>query len=75
MSTTVFAMVDGHALGGLMRIVVTRPSGMSAARAAADAVVAAIDLAASRFREDSELSRLNASADQDVVVSPLLAAA
>jgi thiamine biosynthesis lipoprotein len=74
-STTVFGIVDGHALGGLMRVVVTRPDGVAAARAAADEVVAAIDLAASRFRDDSELSRLNRTPETEVVVSPLLAAA
>jgi thiamine biosynthesis lipoprotein len=58
-----------------MRVVVTRPSGLTAAKRAVDEVVDAMDAAASRFREDSELSRLNARPEQDVVVSPLLAAA
>ena len=37
-----------------------------------DEVVQAVDLAANRFREDSELSRLNARPEQAVVVSPVL---
>ena len=69
------ATSDGQALGGSMRIVVTAPRSLNAARAAVDEVVAAIDDAASRFREDSELSRLNAAPDREVVVSPLLAQA
>lgn len=75
MTTTVLGIADGRALGGLMRIVVTRPDRLTAARAAVDETVAAMDAAASRFRGDSELSRLNASPDRDVVVSPLLAKA
>jgi FAD:protein FMN transferase len=43
-----------------------------AIRAAVDREVAAIDDAASRFRPDSELSRLNAAGAARVVVSPLL---
>lgn len=58
-----------------MRVVVTRPEDLSQAKAAADLVVAEIDAAASRFRDDSELSRLNATPGRDVAVSPLLAKA
>jgi thiamine biosynthesis lipoprotein len=58
-----------------MRVVVTKPSGLLAAKAAVDLVVHAMDVAASRFREDSELSRLNAMPGQAVTVSPLLARA
>ncbi len=75
MSSTVLAIADGRALGGSLRVVVTRPGSIRAAKAAVDEVVAAIDEAASRFREDSELSRLNASPDRAVTVSPLLAMA
>lgn len=75
MTATVLGIADGRALGGSMRVVVTRPDRLAAARAEVDAVVAAIDLAASRFREDSELSRLNASAEREVAVSALLARA
>jgi len=75
MSTSLFGIVDGRALGGSMRIVVTRADRLAAARTAVERVVADIDEAASRFREDSELSRLNRSPDQPMQVSPLLAQA
>ena len=65
-------IVDDHALGGSLRLVVTNPGSLRAAKAAVDAVIKAIDDAASRFREDSELSRLSASPEREVVVSPLL---
>jgi len=51
---------------------VTRTADLTAAKTAVDQVVRAVDLAASRFREDSELSRLNATPDRDVACSPLL---
>ena len=75
MSATVFGIADDHALGGSLRLVVTNPNHLRAAKSAVDQVVGAIDHAASRFREDSELSRLNASPEQDIRVSPLLAQA
>ncbi len=75
MTTTVLGIADGQALGGSLRVIVTRPGALGVAGAAVDQIVRAIDAAASRFREDSELSRLNASPDRDVVVSPLLAQA
>jgi thiamine biosynthesis lipoprotein len=74
-SSTVLGIADGRALGGSLRVVVTRPGSIRAAKAAVDEVVAAMDETASRFREDSELSRLNASPDREVAVSPLLAQA
>ena len=75
MSSTVLGIADDRALGGTLRVIVTRPGALRAAKAAVDEVVAAIDQAASRFREDSELSRLNASPERDVTVSPMLAQA
>lgn len=45
----------------------------AAARMVADEVLEEVDLACSRFRPDSELSRLNASGDQPVDVSPTFA--
>jgi thiamine biosynthesis lipoprotein ApbE len=72
-SVTLLGIADDVALGGSLRVIVTRPHRLSAAKAAVDDVVRAIDLAASRFREESELSRLNQLHDQEVVVSPLLA--
>jgi thiamine biosynthesis lipoprotein ApbE len=75
MSASVLGIADDRALGGSLRVVVTDPRSLGAAKAAVDAVVAAIDVAASRFRDDSELSRLNASPEEEVTVSPLLAQA
>jgi thiamine biosynthesis lipoprotein ApbE len=67
------ATVDDRAFGGALRVVVTRAADLPAAKAAVDELVRAVDLAASRFREDSELSRLNGMPDRDAVVSGLLA--
>lgn len=75
MTATVLAIADSQALGSALRVIVTRPAALGAAGAAVDRVVRAIDAAASRFREDSELSRLNASPGRDVTISPLLAQA
>lgn len=72
---SVLGIADDRALGGSLRVIVTKPSCLRAAKVAVDQVVDAIERAASRFREDSELSRLNASPERDVTVSPLLAQA
>jgi len=74
-TTSVLGIAEGRALGCSTRIVVTRPQALAAARAAVDGVLAAIDAAASRFRPDSELSRLNATPGRAVTVSHLLARA
>jgi thiamine biosynthesis lipoprotein len=68
-------MVDGRALGTSMRLIVTRPKAVTVAKGAADRIIEAIDQAASRFREDSELSRVNREAGREVRISPLLAQA
>ena len=75
MTASVLGIADDRALGGSVRVIVTRPRSLGAAKAAVDKVVVAIDSAASRFREDSELSRLNANPDRVIRVSPLLAEA
>jgi FAD:protein FMN transferase len=67
------AAVDGRAFGGLLRVVVTQAADLAPAKAAVDELVGAVDIAASRFREDSELSLLNATPDHEVMISPLLA--
>jgi len=67
-----FATADDRALGGLLRVVVTRPSRLSAAKAAVDRSLEEMDAAASRFRADSELSRINASPEREVRVTALL---
>jgi thiamine biosynthesis lipoprotein ApbE len=57
-----------------MHVVVTNPDGLGVATEAVQRVVDAIDLACSRFREDSELSRLQAGdGRREGIVSPLLA--
>ena len=75
MTTSVLGIADDRALGTSVRVIVTHPSSLIAAKAAVDRVLRQIDVAASRFRADSELSRLNAMPDQVVKVSPLLARA
>jgi len=69
---TPVAIADDRALGGSLRVIVTHEPDLAAAKAAVDEVVRAVDLAANRFREDSELSRLNATTGRDVVISALL---
>jgi thiamine biosynthesis lipoprotein len=75
MSYTLLGIADRRALGGSMRVVVTKPESLRAATTAVEQIVDAIDQAASRFREDSELSRINASPERVAKLSPLLAQA
>ena len=72
MNPSPLAIVDGRALGGSLRVVVTGDVDVEVAKTAIDELLQAIDLAASRFRDDSELSRLNATPGSKVVISPLL---
>jgi thiamine biosynthesis lipoprotein len=51
---------------------VSDPAGLGDAREIVDQVVAEIDLACSRFRDDSELTAVNAAAGEPVRVSPLM---
>jgi thiamine biosynthesis lipoprotein len=60
------------ALGSSATVLVTEPQALQAARREVEEELAAIDLACSRFRDDSELSRLNAARGRPVKVSPLL---
>jgi thiamine biosynthesis lipoprotein len=71
-SRTALAITDDRALGGSLRVIVTHEPDLAAAKSAVDEVVRAVDIAANRFHEDSELSRLNATPGHDVVISPLL---
>ncbi|MEP7016870.1 MAG: FAD:protein FMN transferase [Actinomycetota bacterium] len=64
-----------NAIGTTIRVVVTDPSKVGAARAILTEDLAALDEACSRFRGDSELIRLEASAGRPTRVSPLLAGA
>ena len=63
------------AIGTTIRIVVTDATKLRAAQAILTDDLAALDAACSRFRGDSELIRLEASAGQPTRVSPLLAGA
>lgn len=60
------------ALGTSAVVAVADPARLPSARSAVDEVVASIDRACSRFRDNSELSRLSAAAGEPVAVSPLL---
>jgi thiamine biosynthesis lipoprotein len=66
------AGADWEAIGTGIVLRVLDPAGVAAARIAVERELAAIDLACSRFRADSELSRLNADAGRSRKVSPLL---
>jgi thiamine biosynthesis lipoprotein ApbE len=68
-----FGVADWVALGTSAHLVVTDPSSLASAREVVERVLSTVDLAASRFRPDSELSGLNEDAGQWVAVSPLLA--
>jgi thiamine biosynthesis lipoprotein len=61
------------ALGSTATVVVTDQAALRAARSLLEAELDAIDRACSRFRADSELTQLNASAGRPVRVSALLA--
>lgn len=69
------AEAQWQALGTSVRLVVTDASWLPEARRRAEAELESIDLACSRFRPDSELSRANASAGRWVEISPLFMAA
>jgi thiamine biosynthesis lipoprotein len=69
------AVAQRDALGTTARLAVWPPEHASAAMATVDAVLAALDLQASRFRPDSEISWLNNSAGGLFVLSDGLAEA
>lgn len=54
-------------------LLVTAPGAVGQARKIADRLLAEVDLAASRFRPDSELSRLNAAGGRHIPISPVFA--
>lgn len=70
MSAAVTASWD--ALGTTAGVVVRDPAALPAARRAVEAELARIDIACSRFREDSDLTRLNAGAGRWMPVGPAL---
>jgi FAD:protein FMN transferase len=66
----------GSAFGTSMHVVVTDAAYLDAATASVEEVVESIDLACSRFRDDSELSRILAGpGPREAIVSPVLAQA
>jgi FAD:protein FMN transferase len=69
------AIAEGTAIGGSARLVVTRPDALDSAWQAVEATLRGVDLAYSRFRPDSELSRVNANPGMTHELSPLLATA
>jgi FAD:protein FMN transferase len=72
--TTLAASSDTFSVfGTTATLLVSEPGPVQAARAIADAGLAAVDLACSRFRPDSELSRLNAAGGAVTAVSGLFA--
>jgi FAD:protein FMN transferase len=70
-----FAEARWETWGTSVVLRLTDPSALGAARAAVERELDAIDRACSRFRSDSEIARVNASAGRAVRVSPLLAEA
>ncbi|MEV6114551.1 FAD:protein FMN transferase [Streptomyces sp. NPDC052109] len=69
------AAVSFPALGTTASLLVADPGAMDAARHVLDAELAAIDVACSRFRPDSELSRVNAAGGAVFHVTALFAEA
>lgn len=73
MTVTTSGQVRFAALGTTAVVAVTHGDGLAAAERAVRHVLVAVDEAASRFRDDSELSRLHARRGKSTTVSPLLA--
>ena len=69
------ATASWTALGCLATLTVTEPAALDRARAMLAADLADLDVACSRFRGDSELTRLDQAAGRPTPVSPLLAEA
>ena len=69
------AVKSWKALGTSVHVLSTHDDGLEAATTAVRDVLEDVDEAYSRFREDSELTRLNANAGRTIRISPLLATA
>jgi thiamine biosynthesis lipoprotein len=65
------AQVSFPLWGGTATVATTEPRRLAAARTAVTQVIAAVDAAASSYRDDSELARVNAAAGHAVPVSGL----
>ena len=72
MSRSPLATASWEALGTTVVLRVLDARRLDSARAAVEAELDAIDQACSRFRADSELSRVNANAGRSTTASPLL---
>lgn len=70
--TTTLDPITFPALGTTATLVVADPDAADRARRQVDAEIDAVDAACSRFRLDSELTRLNASPGRPVRISPVL---
>jgi thiamine biosynthesis lipoprotein len=73
MSTSAITSETFAVFGTTAVLVVPSNDAMAPARAIADQVLGEVDKACSRFRPDSELSRLNASGGDSTAVSPTFA--
>jgi thiamine biosynthesis lipoprotein len=69
------AVKSWEALGTSVHVLTTDPDQLAAAETAVRGILQDVDVACSRFRHDSDLSRLNATGNRVVEVSPLLASA
>jgi len=67
-----FATADWRALGCAVRLAVTAPRTLAGARQALAAWLDQVDLACSRFRDDSEIAALDDSAGREVPISGVL---
>ena len=65
-------LASWRALGTSAQLLVTDPAAMAAAQVAVEDVLSRIDLAASRFREDSEITAVNTADGAWTTISPLL---
>lgn len=68
-----WAVQQWRVFGTGARLAVTDPDALDEARAIVDAQLAAIDLATSRFRDDSELVRLNRASGESTPITRLFA--
>jgi thiamine biosynthesis lipoprotein ApbE len=71
-SSPVSARASWQALGTSVELVVGEPGSLTQARTIVEQELDRIDRACSRFREDSELTRLNTHSGRPVHVAPLL---
>jgi thiamine biosynthesis lipoprotein ApbE len=69
------ALKSWKALGTSVLVLTTRDDRLEAATTTVRQVLEDVDAAYSRFREDSELTRVNANAGRTIPISPLLATA